>query len=112
MQIEESFRDLKSPQYGFGLRHSRTRCPRRYDVLLLIALLAEIILWWFGLAAQQVGWQRHFQANTIRHRAVLSVVRLGKEIRRRTNFRITEQMLHWTRLEFMRMAHAAGIVEL
>ena len=112
MQIEESFRDLKSPQYGFGLRHSRTRCPRRYDVLLLIALLAEIILWWFGLAAQQVGWQRHFQANTIRHRAVLSVVRLGKEIRRRTNFRITEQMLHWARLEFMRIAHAAGIIEL
>ncbi|WP_369293065.1 transposase, partial [Motilimonas sp. 1_MG-2023] len=23
MQIEESFRDLKSPAYGFGLRHCR-----------------------------------------------------------------------------------------
>jgi len=112
MQIEESFRDLKSPQYGFGLRHSRTRCPRRYDILLLIALLAEIILWWFGLAAQQVGWQRHFQANTIRHRAVLSSVRLGKEIRKRPHYRITEQMLYWARLELMRLAHHAGITEL
>lgn len=112
MQIEESFRDLKSPQYGFGLRHSRTRCPRRYDILLLIALLAEIILWWFGLAAQQADWQRHFQANTIRHRAVLSSVRLGKEIRRRPNYRITEQMLYWARLELMRLAHSAGISKL
>ncbi|WP_298715898.1 IS4 family transposase [uncultured Oceanisphaera sp.] len=112
MQIEESFRDLKSPLYGFGLRHSRTRCPRRYDILLLIALLAEIILWWFGLAAQQAGWQRHFQANTIRHRAVLSSVRLGKEIRRRPKYPITEQMLYWARLELMRLAHSAGISEL
>ncbi|RCU43292.1 IS4 family transposase [Corallincola holothuriorum] len=66
MKIEETFRDLKSPKYGFSLRHSRSRCPRRYDVLLLIAMLAEIMLWWLGLVAQQIGWQRHFQANTIR----------------------------------------------
>ncbi len=83
MQIEETFRDLKSPQYGIGLRQSRSRCPKRYDVLLLIAMLAEILLWCIGIAARHLGWQKDFQANSIKHRAVLSVVRLGKEVRRR-----------------------------
>ncbi|KAF7785767.1 hypothetical protein PRUB_a0146 [Pseudoalteromonas rubra] len=73
MQIEESFRDLKSPQYGMGLRHSKSRCPNRLDILLLLSLLATIILWWIGLYAQHSSWQRKFQANTIRDRAVLSI---------------------------------------
>ncbi|MCE2597371.1 transposase, partial [Motilimonas cestriensis] len=34
MQIEESFRDLKSPAYGFGLRHCRSRSTKRLDILL------------------------------------------------------------------------------
>ncbi|WP_372122834.1 transposase [Vibrio pomeroyi] len=45
MQIEEVFRDLKSTAYGFALRHNRTRCIKRLDILLLIALLAEILMW-------------------------------------------------------------------
>ncbi|MCE2597399.1 hypothetical protein K6Y31_21760 [Motilimonas cestriensis] len=49
MQIEESFRDLKGPAYGFGLRHCRSRSPKRLDILLLISLLAEIVLWCIGL---------------------------------------------------------------
>lgn len=36
------FRDLKSPAYGFGLRHSRTRYAARMDILLLIALLVQL----------------------------------------------------------------------
>jgi hypothetical protein len=54
-----------------------------YDVLLLIAMLAEILLWCIAIAARHLGWQKDFQANSIKHRAVLSVVRLGKEVRRR-----------------------------
>jgi hypothetical protein len=65
-----------------GLRQSRSRCPKRYDVLLLIAMLAEILLWCIGIAVRHLGWQKDFQANSIKHRAVLSVVRLGKEVRR------------------------------
>ncbi|MDL3180696.1 transposase, partial [Salmonella enterica] len=30
MQIEETFRDLKSPAYGLGLRHSRTSSSERF----------------------------------------------------------------------------------
>ncbi|EGM68734.1 transposase, IS4 family protein [Shewanella sp. HN-41] len=43
-----------------GFRQSCSRCPKRYDVLLLIAMLAEIVLWCIGLAAQHLGWQRYF----------------------------------------------------
>ncbi|QUJ68531.1 transposase [Photobacterium sp. GJ3] len=45
MQIEETFRDLKSPLYGLGLRQSRTRCPKRCDIMLLIAQLLQLVLW-------------------------------------------------------------------
>ena len=65
-----------------------------------------------GLVAQQVGWQRHFQANTIRERAVLSVVRLGKEVRRRTEYIITEQRIRWAINEFRWLSHSAGLKDL
>jgi hypothetical protein len=112
MQIEETFRDLKSPQYGMGLRHCKSRCPRRLDVLLLIAMLAEIVLWLIGLIAKQMGWQRQFQANTIRHRNVLSTVRLGKEVRRRPNYQINKQHLRWAMCEYIKLVHLAGMPEL
>ena len=112
MQIEETFRDLKSSQYGMGLRHSKSRCPRRFDVLLLIAMLAEIILWLIGIVANHVGWQRQFQANTVKHRAVLSVVRLGKEVRKRANYLIREQHLRWALHEYIKQVHIAGMPDL
>ncbi len=112
MQIEETFRDLKSLQYGMGLRQSRSRCPRRYDVLLLIALLAEILLWCIGLAARHLGWQRRFQANTIRDRNVLSVLRLGKEVRRRPEYSIKESHFRWAWGEFLKLVNTSGRPEL
>lgn len=42
MQIEETFRDLKSPAYGLGLRHSRTSSSERFDIMLLIALMLQL----------------------------------------------------------------------
>ncbi|MGE2794006.1 transposase, partial [Escherichia coli] len=93
MQIEETFRDLKSPAYGFGLRQSRTNSPERFDIILLIALMVQCLLWLVGLHAQQQGWDKHFQANTIGHRTVLSTIRLGLEVLRRPDYQITEKEL-------------------
>ncbi len=93
MQIEETFRDLKSPAYGLGLRQSRTNSPERFDIILLIALMVQCLLWLVGLHAQQQGWDRHFQANTIGHRTVLSTIRLGLEVLRRPDYQITEKEL-------------------
>lgn len=91
MQIEETFRDLKSPAYGLGLRNSRTSNPERFDIMLLIALMLQLSFWLAGVHAQQQGWSSHFQANTIKKRNVLSTVRLGMEVLRRTDYEITRQ---------------------
>lgn len=56
MQIEESFRDLKSTQWGMGLSSSQTRQPKRIAVLLLIAALLGFALWLIGLAVRNVGY--------------------------------------------------------
>ncbi|MEZ8051036.1 transposase [Vibrio sp. 1F169] len=80
MQIEEAFRDLKSAAYGIALRHNRTRCTKRLDILILVALLAEILMWWNGLIAVQAKWHFDIQANSIKHRRVLSIPRLGREV--------------------------------
>ena len=112
VQIEETFRDLKSPQYGMGIRQSRSRYPKRYDVLLLIAMLAEIVLWCIGLAAQHLGLQRYFQANTVRKRAVLSIVRLGKEVRKRDKYPVKETIFRWALIEYINLVHDAGRLQL
>ncbi|EGQ9310365.1 IS4 family transposase, partial [Vibrio vulnificus] len=41
----------------------------------------------------QQGWDRHFQANTVRNRNVLSTVRLGMEVLRRPDYEITTKYL-------------------
>ena len=64
MQIEEAFRDLKSDKFGFGVTNSRSKNINRLNVLLMIAALVTLCLWWVGLLAQQQGWHRHFQANS------------------------------------------------
>ena len=91
MQIEETFRDLKSPAYGLGLRHSRTSNPDRFDIMLLIALMLQLTLWLAGVHAQKQGWDKHFQANTVRDRNVLSTVRLGLEVLRHSGYAIKRE---------------------
>ncbi len=61
MQIEETFRDLKSPAYGLGLRHSRTSSSERFDIMLLIALMLQLTCWLAGVHAQKQGWDKHFR---------------------------------------------------
>ena len=59
MQIEESFRDLKSQQFGAGLECSRSAGVGRFTVLMLIAALAAFLLWLLGTAAEHAGLHRH-----------------------------------------------------
>lgn len=114
MQIEETFRDLKSPVYGLGLRQSRTSCPQRFDIILLIALVLQCLFWLAGLHAEKQGWDRHFQANTIRHRTVLSTMRLGMEILRRSDYRITQQELltAWVLFANQLLKHGYALADL
>lgn len=75
MQVEETFRDLKCAELGLGLRHSRSRCPNRLSVLLLLGVLALVSAVLAGLATSK-SVVRSLQANSSR-KTVLSVVQVG-----------------------------------
>ncbi|SKA66249.1 hypothetical protein SAMN02745132_04089, partial [Enterovibrio nigricans DSM 22720] len=98
--------------YGLALRHNRTRCIKRLNILLLIALLAEILMWWNGLIATKAKWQYDFQANTIKHRRVLSIPRLGREVRNHRRYCINEKQYQWAMLEYQKLTHSSGLGEL
>ncbi len=80
MQIEETFRDLKSHRYGWSVEDIRSKNPRRVDVLLLIGAFGAVAMHLVGLAAGAKNLQRQFQANTERRRAVFSTFFLAKLI--------------------------------
>ena len=77
MQIEASFRDQKSQTYGLGSNAHGTYKRNRLEVLILLAALANWLHYMLGVAAELAGLHRQFQANTIRHRRVLSFNYLG-----------------------------------
>ena len=79
MQIEEGFRDVKSEHLGVGLNLHRSHCPKRIEVLLLIAALANYIIFLTGLQAREAGLEQRFQSNSLKDKRVLSLWRLGLE---------------------------------
>lgn len=91
MQIEESFRDLKSPRFGFGMRYSHSKKTKRIDILLLIAALATFVLWLSGLAAEIANWRCKIQACT-RKRRTLSVVFVGMRVFANSRFKLTDKL--------------------
>jgi hypothetical protein len=91
--IEETFRDCKGRRWGLGLQEARSRDPQRWAILLLIGTLATVIHWLVGLAASAHNYARHFQANTLKKRAVLSVCFLGQQVLHSRRFPITRSAL-------------------
>lgn len=72
MLIEESFRDQKSQTYGLDSEAHRTYKRERLEMLLLLAALANWLHCMIGLATELAGKYLQFQANSIKHRRVLS----------------------------------------
>ena len=83
MTIEGSFRDVKSTEFGFSLNENKTIKSARYMVWLMISTLAYLIAWIIGFAAEKISLHYDFQANTYRHRRVLSFFYLGCQIVRK-----------------------------
>lgn len=81
MQIEQNFRDEKSPRFGFGWRLGRTKCFKRMAVLCLIAHITEFFLLLIGTMAEKLHLHRSYQVNTKKGR-VLSLITLAKQILR------------------------------
>lgn len=77
MQIEETFRDTKNVRLGWALDHASSRSADRLEALLLIAALALVSTLLAGAAVEEHGIARRHQANTVRSRRVISLVRLG-----------------------------------
>lgn len=80
MQIEESFRDIKNPQFGFGLRYSRSLGIKRLTNLFLIGLIGTLIAWLIGLCSKNRNLHYSLQTNSIKYRNVLSVFFIGCQI--------------------------------
>lgn len=80
MQIEESFRDLKSARFGLGFSASRSTQKNRLSVLLLIACLASFVLRLIGEVGKARQMEFKFQSNTRRSRPVLSVISLALQL--------------------------------
>jgi len=79
MQIEQAFRDIKNTRSGFCLRQTRSRSLQRLANLLLIGMLASLVLWLVGRMAEQQKQHYQYQANSLKHRRVLSLFFLGQE---------------------------------
>ncbi|MGD9592341.1 MAG: IS4 family transposase [Candidatus Berkiella sp.] len=94
MQIEEGFRDIKNSRLGFSFEESLTYKPERFEMLLLIAMLAILAVTILGKAGEQSKLQYAYQANTIRNRTVLSLFFLGCQIIKDKNVKFsTEELL-------------------
>lgn len=83
MQIEDGFRDIKSPLFWLGFGMHRSRQVKRIEILLLIAMLANVATMVAGLHVRDSGQQQRYQSHSIRDRNMLSVWRLGLEWLRR-----------------------------
>lgn len=80
MQIELTFRDLKSHRFGWGFEDARCRSTSRVAIQIMLAALASLVCMLVGLAAETAGLHKRFQANTTTNRRVLSLVTLGRAV--------------------------------
>jgi hypothetical protein len=78
MQIESSFRDLKSHRYGQGFEDSLTRSGARLQILLLVATLASFACWLAGLGCEATGIA-HWLLPARAKRKLYSTLRVGRE---------------------------------
>jgi len=110
MQIEEAFRDLKNHRFGFAFRDCMTRKQYRLENLLLIGALATFGAWIVGKTAELRGIHRRYQANTIRHRGVLSTFYLGLEVIASMSVAMTLHDFHQAVRTLRENRYVAGLV--
>ncbi len=107
MQIEEGFRDVKSHRFGLGLHYHRTHSAARLQILLLIANLALVVIWLLGCATILRQQHYQFQANSVRHKRVLSVIFIGLQMIHDTRINLSSQDINdaWDVLDELCYGH-------
>jgi len=78
MQIEQSFRDIKSHQFGLSARYASTKSIYRWGIKMLLAAIVQLMFWIIGVIAHSQNYQRFFQANTVRDKKLFSYFYLGQ----------------------------------
>ena len=91
MQIEESFRDLKT---GLNFNVSNTRTLGYLSVLLLLAMLAQYVLFLLGMAVKLSKQHLRYQANSLKVGTVLSYQFIG--LRAFRDRRLKLKRVDWT----------------
>ncbi len=66
--IETSFRDVKNPRFGMGLKEARVGRADRRDRMLLIGAMALALLTLLGAAGERLGYDRWLKPNTVKRR--------------------------------------------
>lgn len=107
MQIEEGFRDVKSHRFGLSLNYHRTESISRLQILLLIATLALMVLWLMGMAVMLLGQHYQYQANSVRHKKILSIIFIGLQVVHDTRIRLTKMDIDaaWQQLMTVQKHH-------
>lgn len=93
MQIEESFRDLKT---GLYFNESKTRTMQYLTVLLLIAMLAQALLFLLGMVMKLSQQHLKYQANSVKNSPVLSYQFIGLRAFKDRQLRINNREWHAT----------------
>ena len=107
MQIEESFRDLKSTRFGLSLGYHLTYQVERLQVMLVIAALALMVAWLMGKATELTEQHWQYQANSIKKRKVLSTIFIGLRVidDRRTTLTAGDIIMAWKVLHDIIQSH-------
>ena len=80
MQIEQNFRDTKSIRFGMAFRYVKSNNITRVANLLFIGIIAYFLMLLIGKAAEKDNLHLQYQANSIKHRRVLSHYTLAKKL--------------------------------
>lgn len=67
-RIETSFRDVKNPSFGMGMKETRVGRTDRRDRMLLVGALAMALLTLLGAAGEKLGYDRWLKTNTSKQR--------------------------------------------
>lgn len=88
MQIEESFRDLKT---GLNFNACQTRTLTNLVILLMIGMLAQYILFMFGVMGMLAERHLCYQANSLKKISVLSHQFVGLRMYRDRQYKFKKQ---------------------
>lgn len=77
MRIEQSFRTLKSHQFGFSFEDTQSQTAERLLMLILVHALPLLVLWIAGRIADRRALRPSYESNARRTRTTISIITLG-----------------------------------